>query len=71
MIIYSPILLYIQTGSGARPASYLTSTKVLSWECSSQAVMIACHYLPPGLRMIAPPKCFHGVNSDNLLAASP
>jgi hypothetical protein len=72
MISYSPLLLYIQTGSGAHPASYSTSTKVLFWVCSSRGVtLITRHHLPPGLRTFAPPKCFHGINRDILHISSP
>jgi len=62
VIIYSP--LYIQTGSGAHPASYSVRTKVLSWVCSGRGItLITRRRLPPGLRTVTPPKCFHGTTS--------
>jgi hypothetical protein len=72
MTVYGPLLVYVQTNSGAHPAFYSTSTEDLACVCSGQGVMLITRlHLPPGLRTVAPPICFHSINGNNLHAQFP
>jgi len=40
----------VRTNCGAHPASYLTSTRILSYKSSQGIKLVTCHHLMPGLR---------------------